>query len=127
MARDDEDEDLDLTTAKPSKKKLLIMIAVVALLLLAAAIAGFFLLSGSDDEIPGDEAVTEETAQSAAEQVPPQYYAMDPAFIVNLPGDPSLLQVGIIGSRGVFEQYQQLFQQLFVSRSLFKGKSLIPL
>ena len=91
---EDEDEDLEQTTGKSSKKKLLIIIAAVVVLLIAAAVAGYFLLTGSDSETQtGDAAAQAE--QQAAEQAPPQYYSMDPPFVVNLPGNPSLLQVGI--------------------------------
>ncbi len=84
-------EDLDLGEEKKGKSKLIIIIAIAVLLLAGGGVAAFFLLSG------GDEA-TDETAEAvpqAVEKGPAQYIDFNPPFVVNLPGKPSLLQIGV--------------------------------
>ncbi len=91
MANEQATEELDLGEEKSSKSKLIIIIAIVAVLLIGGGVAAYFLLMGGDE--PADEA--DASAQTAeAEQSPPQYIDLKPPFVVNLPGRPSLLQVG---------------------------------
>ncbi len=91
MAKEQEAEDLDLGQEKSGKSKLIIIIGVAALLLIGGGVAAYFLLAG------GGEPLSEEAAAEAAqeEQGPVHYLALDPAFVVTLPGRPSLLQVGV--------------------------------
>lgn len=92
MAKNIKSEDLDLGEEKASKKKLLIIIALVALLLVGAGIAVYFVLYGGGAT---DQASELEESADAAEKGPAQYVEMAPVFVVNLPGRPSLLQVGV--------------------------------
>lgn len=92
MANEQEAEDLDLGEEKSGKSKLIIIIAVAALLLIGGGVAAYFLLSGGDDASTDDSQEAEEMAEA---QGPVQYLALDPAFVVTLPGHPSLLQVGV--------------------------------
>jgi len=96
MAKEDENEDLDLGEEKPSKKKLLIIIALVVLLLIGGGVAAFFILSGDEDSSAqtGQEDAQDQS-EAQAEQGPAQYVEMEPVFVINLPGKPSLLQVGV--------------------------------
>jgi flagellar protein FliL len=84
-------EDLDLGEEKKGKSKLIIIIAIAVLLLAGGGVAAFFLLSGGDEAT--DE--TAEEAQQAVEKGPVQYLDFNPPFVVNLPGKPSLLQIGV--------------------------------
>ncbi|EGW53710.1 flagellar basal body-associated FliL family protein [Candidatus Endoriftia persephone] len=100
MAKDAAKEDLELGDEKPGKKKLIIIIAVATVLLLGGGAAAYFLLMG--DEAPTEEEVAQEQEQAKEEEPaaevekgPPQYHALDPVFVVNLPGKPSLIQVGV--------------------------------
>jgi flagellar FliL protein len=94
MAKSPANEDLDLGEEKSGKSKLIIIIAVVAVLLIGGGVAAFFLLGGEEEEetAEGEKQAAEEVAVEAG---PAQYHDMDPAFVINLPGKPSLLQVGI--------------------------------
>jgi flagellar FliL protein len=94
MANEKEAEDLDLGEEKSSKSKLIIIISAAALLLIGAGVAAYFLLFSGEDEAASDatEQVAEETP---VEQGPVQYLALKPPFVVNLPGKPSLLQIGV--------------------------------
>ncbi len=93
MANDKTDEDLDLGEEKSGKSKLLIIVAAVALLLVGGGVAAYFLLFSGDESEPTEAGQISEEAQP--EQGPVQYQALDPAFVVTLPGKPSLLQVGV--------------------------------
>jgi flagellar FliL protein len=94
MADEQGTEDLDLGEEKSGKSKLIIIIAVVAVLLIGGGVAAYFLLFSGDEEETGE--TTEEVADEAAEEKgPAEYLALDPAFVVTLPGKPSLLQVGV--------------------------------
>ncbi len=84
-------EDLDLGEEKKGKSKLIIIIAIAVLLLVGAGVGVFFLLSGGDE--PEDE--SKEASQETVEKGPAQYLDFKPPFVVNLPGKPSLLQVGM--------------------------------
>lgn len=94
MAKENATEDLDLGEEKKGKSKLIIIIAAVVVLLVGGGLAAYFLLFAGDDQ-------TLETADQAAapEEAAPQglaiYQALDPPFVVTLPGQPSLLQVGV--------------------------------
>ena len=93
MANQQATEDLDLGEEKTSKKKLIIIIAIVAVVLLCGGAAAYFLLfSGDETE---EAAVASEEAVAGVEQGPAQYHDLAPPFVVNLPGQPSLLQVGV--------------------------------
>ncbi len=92
MAKEQEAEDLDLGQEKSGKSKLIIIIGLAALLLIGGGVAAYFLLAGGDEPAPA-EGATAEAAPS--EQGPVQYLALDPPFVVTLPGRPSLLQVGV--------------------------------
>ena len=93
MAEEQGAEELDLGEEKSGKSKLIIIIAAVAVLLIGGGVAAYFLLFSGDEEAAeeGAEAVTEETEQKG----PAEYLALDPPFVVTLPGKPSLLQVGV--------------------------------
>jgi flagellar protein FliL len=84
-------EDLDLGEEKKGKSKLIIIIAIAVLLLAGGGVAAFFLLSGGDEA--ADE--TAEAVPQAVEKGPAQYIDFNPPFVVNLPGKPSLLQIGV--------------------------------
>ncbi len=84
-------EDLDLGEEKKGKSKLIIIIAIAVLLLAGGGVAAFFLLSGDDEA--ADESAQE--ASQAVEKGPVQYLDFKPPFVVNLPGKPSLLQIGV--------------------------------
>lgn len=94
MADEKETEDLDLGEEKSGKSKLIIIIAAVAVVLIGGGVAAYFLLSGGDqDEVA--EATEGGDEEVVMEQGPVEYLALDPAFVVTLPGKPSLLQVGV--------------------------------
>ena len=92
-----ENDDLDLGEEKPSKKKLLIIIALIALLLIAGGVTAYFVLfSGTDEATKAEQETQSEAAETAdTEKGPAQYVKMEPVFVINLPGQPSLLQVGV--------------------------------
>jgi flagellar FliL protein len=77
------------------RKKLIILIAGVVLLLLVGGVAAYLLVSGDEDATA--EGAGAEDTQAVAEQGDPEYYRLDPTFIVNLaPGGPArMLQVAI--------------------------------
>lgn len=89
MAKQQEDEDLDLgaETGGGSKKKLMIIIAGVILLLVIGLGVGWFLMDG--EEATADEVVEE--------QRPAIYHPLNPVFVVNLPpgGRAKMLQIGV--------------------------------
>jgi flagellar FliL protein len=91
MANEKETDELDLGEEKSGKNKLIIIISAVALLLIGGGVAAYFLL------FSGDEEVAEEATEQVSEEVlgPVQYLSLDPAFVVTLPGRPSLLQIGV--------------------------------
>jgi flagellar FliL protein len=94
MADEQGTEELDLGEEKSGKSKLIIIIAAVAVLLIGGGVAAYFLLFSGDEEAADEnaEAVAEE---SESEKGPAEYLALDPPFVVTLPGKPSLLQVGV--------------------------------
>jgi flagellar FliL protein len=94
MADQQSSEELDLGEEKSGKSKLIIIIAIVAVLLIGGGLAAYFLLMG-DDEAADDATTSEESAEVEQELSPAQYVEMKPPFVVNLPGRPSLLQVGV--------------------------------
>jgi flagellar FliL protein len=95
MANEQEAEDLDLGEEKSPKSKLLvIIIAAAVVLLLGGGAAVYFLLLGGDEDGSAELAQGSEEAV-AVEQIPVEYLALDPVFVVTLPGKPSLLQVGV--------------------------------
>lgn len=88
-------EDLDLGDEKaPGKKKLIIIIAAVVLLLGVGAGAYFFLLAGDETTEEGAEG-SEEAEVAEEDKGPVFYHALDPAFVVNLEGKPSMLQISL--------------------------------
>jgi flagellar protein FliL len=105
MANENATEELDLGEEKKGKSKLIIIIAAVVLLLVGGGLAAYFLLFTGDDQAP--EATDQEVApEAAAPQGPAIYIALDPPFVVTLPGKPSLLQVGVsvrVGSEQIGE------------------------
>ncbi|MCW8882540.1 MAG: flagellar basal body-associated FliL family protein [Sedimenticola sp.] len=94
MAKEEENEDLDLgaENGAGSKKKLIIIIAGVLLLLMISGGAAFFLLGGEEEVIEGDG-----QADVVQEQLPAIYHPLDPVFVVNLPpgGKARMLQIGV--------------------------------
>jgi flagellar protein FliL len=88
-------EDLDLGKEKSGKGKLIIIIAAVAAILIGGGLAAYFLLFSGDSGESSSETTGEETGEAQVEQGPVQYLALDPPFVVTLPGKPSLLQVGV--------------------------------
>lgn len=93
MAKQQEDEDLDLGAENGggSKKKLIIIIAGVILLLVMGLGVGWFLMDG-------DEAAAENVAEEVVEeQLPAIYHPLNPVFVVNLPpgGKAKMLQIGV--------------------------------
>ncbi|TVO76297.1 flagellar basal body-associated FliL family protein [Sedimenticola selenatireducens] len=96
MAKEKEDEDLDLGAENGggSKKKLIIIIAGVILLLVIGGGAAWFLLGGEDESAEGEGVESEEVVQ---EQLPAIYYPLNPVFVVNLPpgGKARMLQIGV--------------------------------
>lgn len=95
MAIENEAEDLDLGEEKPGKRKLIIIIiAAVTLVLVVGGLAGYFLFFSADDGTE-NAAAPETAAEESVPQGPVQYLALDPPFVVTLPGHPSLLQVGV--------------------------------
>ena len=96
MANEIENDDLDLGEEKPSKKKLLIIIALIVLLLIGGAVAAYILLyTGSDQTAPAPAEQQTQAESAESEKGPAQYVEMEPVFVINLPGQPSLLQVGV--------------------------------
>jgi flagellar protein FliL len=96
MANENVAEDLDLGEEKPGKSKLIIIVAaVITLLLLGGGAAAYFLLFSGEKTPAGDVATEQATAEEATTKAPVQYLALDPPFVVTLPGKPKLLQVGI--------------------------------
>lgn len=94
MANENEGEDLDLGEEKSGKSKLvIIIIAAVLLLLVGGGVAAYFLLFSGDESEVTDAGQTAEEVQP--EKGPVQYVALSPVFVVTLPGQPSLLQVGV--------------------------------
>jgi flagellar FliL protein len=94
MADEQAKEDLDLGEEKAGKSKLIIIIAIAAVLLIGGGVAAYFLLTGDDEAAEGDAASTEQ-AEAEQELAPAQYVELKPPFVVNLPGRPSLLQIGV--------------------------------
>ncbi|MCU7906116.1 MAG: flagellar basal body-associated FliL family protein [Candidatus Thiodiazotropha sp. (ex Epidulcina cf. delphinae)] len=94
MANEQATEELDLGEEKPNTTKLILIIVIVAVVLIGGGIAAYLLLSGNG-VAEEDPAITEETAEPEVEQGPVQYLDLAPPFVVNLPGRPSLLQVGV--------------------------------
>ncbi len=94
MVNETETEDLDLGAEKSGKGKLIIIIAAAVILLVGGAAAAYFLIFSGDEgeSVAADDESAEEVL---VEQGPVQYLALDPAFVVTLPGKPSLLQVGV--------------------------------
>lgn len=92
MANEQESEELDLGEEKSGKSKLIIIIAIVAVVLIGGGVAAFFLLSG-DEEAEAEEATAEEQVEEV--KGPAQYLDFKPPFVVNMPGKPSLLQIGV--------------------------------
>ena len=92
MADEQADEELDLGEEKSSKSKLIIIIAIAAVLLIGGGAAAYFLLSSGETEEGGAE---ESEAAAEVEKGPAQYLDFKPPFVVNLPGRPSLLQIGV--------------------------------
>mgnify|MGYP002712997778 CR=1 FL=1 len=96
MAKQQEDEDLDLgaESGGGSKKKLIMIAAGVTLLLLIGLAAGWFLMRG-------DEAAALEEGEAEAavvkEKRPALYLPLNPVFVVNLPpgGKAKMLQIGV--------------------------------
>lgn len=96
MAIENEAEDLDLGEEKPGKRKLIIIIiAAVTLVLVVGGLAGYFLFFSADDGTENAAAPETTAAEESVPQGPVQYLALDPPFVVTLPGHPSLLQVGV--------------------------------
>jgi flagellar FliL protein len=96
MAKQDAPEDLDLGEERSGKTKLIVILVIAALLLIGGGASAYFLLSGDEDEGENREAESVQTSsESEPEQGPAQYHEMTPVFVVNLPGRPSLLQVGV--------------------------------
>ncbi|MES9990308.1 MAG: flagellar basal body-associated FliL family protein [Candidatus Thiodiazotropha sp.] len=95
MANEQAAEELDLGEEKPGKSKLIIIIAAVAVLLIGGGLAAYFLLMGGDEATEEEGVASEQIAEAEVEKGPPQYIDMKPAFVVNLPGRPSLLQIGV--------------------------------
>ncbi|MBT2969309.1 MAG: flagellar biosynthesis protein FliL [gamma proteobacterium symbiont of Ctena orbiculata] len=95
MADEQAAEELDLGEEKSGKSKLIIIIAIVAVLLIGGGVAAYFLLMGGDEATDEEGTASEQTAEAEVEQGPPQYIDMKPPFVVNLPGKPSLLQIGV--------------------------------
>ena len=94
MANDDENDNLELGEAKTGKKKLLIIIALAILLLIGGGTAVYFVLySGTDQATEVDQETQADAGES--EQGPALYVKMEPVFVINLPGQPSLLQLGV--------------------------------
>jgi flagellar FliL protein len=93
MAGEQAAEELDLGEEKSSKSKLIIIIAVVAVLLIGSGVAAYFLLMGDDEAAEGG--ASSEQVEAEKELSPAQYIELKPHFVVNLPGHPSLLQVGL--------------------------------
>jgi flagellar FliL protein len=91
MANEQASEELDLGEEKKSKSKLIIIIAIAALLLIGGGLAAFFLLSGGEES----EEDADPQEQAEVEKGPAQYLDLTPPFVVNLPGRPSLLQIGV--------------------------------
>jgi len=93
VAKQQEDEDLDLgaETGGGSKKKLMIIIAGVTLLLMIGLGVGWFLMDGEEAAV---EDVQEEVVE---EQLPAIYHPLNPVFVVNLPpgGKAKMLQIGV--------------------------------
>ncbi|MEJ2691622.1 MAG: flagellar basal body-associated FliL family protein [Candidatus Thiodiazotropha sp.] len=94
MVNETETEDLDLGAEKSGKSKLIIIIAAAVVLLVGGGVAAYFLIFSGDEgeSVAADDESAEEVL---VEQGPVQYLALDPAFVVTLPGKPSLLQVGV--------------------------------
>ena len=99
MANQETNDDLDLGEEKSGKKKLIIIIVIVLVLLIGGGLAAYFLLFGDDeadtDAADGKSAVKQEETDISEEKGPALYFNMTPVFVVNLPGRPSLLQVGV--------------------------------
>lgn len=93
MVNDQAAEELDLGEEKTGKSKLILIIAIAAVLLIGGAVAAYFLLTG-EDEVSGDD-VTASGQSDEVQQKPAQYVELAPPFVVNLPGRPSLLQIGV--------------------------------
>lgn len=98
MTNQETPEGLDLGEEKTGKKKLIIILVVVLVLLLGGGVAAYFLLSGGESEditAAGENTETSSESETEVEKGPVQYHEMNPVFVVNLPGRPSLLQVGV--------------------------------
>ena len=107
MANEKAAEDLDLGEEKPGKSKLIIIIAAATLLLLGGGVAAYFLLFSGEEAPAGNAGAEQTAADEATAKGPLQYLALDPPFVVTLPGKPSLLQVGVsVSFRGAeLEQF----------------------
>lgn len=96
MADEQAAEELDLGEEKSGKSKLIIIIAIVTVLLIGGGVAAYFLLMGDDEAIDEEDSASSEQAAETEEPLSPaQYIELKPPFVVNLPGRPSLLQIGV--------------------------------
>jgi len=91
-------DDLELgVPADAAKKKLMIMVAIgVLVLLIGGGVTAWLLLRGDHAGADKGRAQAEHSAPPArAPQGPVTYQELAPVFVANLPGQPSLLQVGL--------------------------------
>ncbi|MEW8023301.1 MAG: flagellar basal body-associated FliL family protein [Candidatus Thiodiazotropha endolucinida] len=96
MADEQAAEELDLGEEKSGKSKLIIIIAIVTVLLIGGGVAAYFLLMGDDEAVDEEDPASSEQAGETEEPLSPaRYIELKPPFVVNLPGRPSLLQIGV--------------------------------
>jgi flagellar FliL protein len=93
MAKKNSGDDLNLGVeeATGSKKKIIIMGLAAVLLLVTGGGAAYFFLLPDDRPKAAEQSEAEQTEQIASSE-PALYHPLDPRFVVNLEGRPSLLQ-----------------------------------
>jgi flagellar FliL protein len=89
---DEDDLDLGVEPQTNSQKKLIVIAAAAALVLLGLGVGTWLLFSG-DESVSPEQADGQEQPEIPTE--PATYHDMGPVFVVNLPGKPRMLQVGL--------------------------------
>ncbi len=87
MAAEQPKQDAKVTPIKPRKKGLLVAIALVVVLAAAGGAAWFKFKATAKSAAKSD--ATTAAAQPAPVRAAPQYYKLDPAFVVNFGGEGS--------------------------------------
>jgi flagellar protein FliL len=95
-AQKEDDLELGVSGAGAAKKKLIIIGAVVLVLLIGAGVAAWLLLGGHKDEGGKEQSGAAHAEAVHVDKGAVTYQPLTSVFVVNLPGHPRLLQVGLV-------------------------------